>query len=103
MGRFKKGLILGGLLGAAITWLNTSTKGKEYRDKIASHLEPLFNELKESIKTLEGPTKEMWDALVERAVEEYSTKKALTVDIKNNLVKELKKRWDGTINDLKKD
>ncbi|MCX6782093.1 MAG: YtxH domain-containing protein [Candidatus Magasanikbacteria bacterium] len=93
MGRFKKGLVLGGIVGAGLMWLNATVKGKEYRAKLIAHLEPLYNELKESIMKLEGPTREMWDALVERAVEEYSAKKELAVDVKNNLIRELQKRW----------
>lgn len=93
MGNFKKGLFLGGLLGAAAVWLNATPKGKEMRAKMLDHLNPLFNELKESIKQLEGPTKEMYDALVERAVEEYATKKELAMDMKAVLIRKLKKKW----------
>lgn len=75
-------------------WLNATVKGKEYRSKLMAHFEPLYNELKESIKKLEGPTREMWDALVERAVEEYAAKKEMAVDMKNNLIKELQRKWD---------
>lgn len=98
MGRFKKGLFLGGLLGAAMMWLNATPKGKEMRAKLMLHLDPLYQELKASLKKLEGPTQEMYDALVERAVEEYANKKQLAEDMKNMLVKELKRRW----HDLKK-
>lgn len=101
MGRFKKGLFLGGLLGAALMWLNATSKGKEMRAKIADHLEPLFNELKVSLKQLEGPTQEMYDALVERAVAEYAVKKELAEDIKNQLVRQLKKRWSKLQHELK--
>ena len=93
MGRFNKGIFLGGLLGAALMWLNVTPKGKEMRAKMMAHLQPLYLELKESIKKLEGPTKEMYEALVDRAVEEYAAKKEMAVEMKNNLVKELKKKW----------
>lgn len=83
-------------------WLNATVKGKEYRAKILAHLDPLYNELKESIKKLEGPTKEMWDALVERAVEEYGAKKELAMDIKNNLIKELQKKWENLEGEIRK-
>jgi gas vesicle protein len=102
MGSFKKGLILGGALGAFLTWLNVTPKGKEMRDKIMQHLEPLYDELKFSIKQLEGPTQEMWDALVERAVEEYSNKKELAEEVKNNLIKQLKKKWYDLKKEIKK-
>ena len=93
MGKFNKGLVLGGLVGAALMWLNATPKGKELRLKLRLHAEPLFNELKLSLKQLEGPTREMYDALVERAVEEYGAKKELASDVKMLLVKELKRRW----------
>ncbi len=93
MGNFKKGLFLGGLVGAALMWLNATPKGKEMRAKLVLHLEPLYVELKASLKQLEGPTKEMYDALVERAVEEYGAKKQLAGEMRNVLMRELKKKW----------
>lgn len=101
MGNFKKGLLVGGAVGAFLTWLNFTPKGKEMRSQIMSHIEPLFNELKSSLKQLEGPTQEMYDALVERAVEEYAAKKELAIEVKNNLIRQLKKRWKEIENDLK--
>lgn len=102
MGNFKKGLLVGGAVGALLTWLNVTPKGKEVRSQILSHLEPLFNELKASLKQLEGPTKEMYDALVERAVEEYGAKKELAFEVKNSLIHQLKKRWKDLEKDLNK-
>jgi len=102
MGRFKKGLFLGGLLGAAMMWLNATPKGKEMRSKILEHLNPLYNELKASIKQLEGPTKEMWDALVERAVAEYSAKKEMAEDVKDQLIRQLQKKWCELEKEIKK-
>jgi gas vesicle protein len=102
MGKFKKGLFLGGLVGAGMMWLNATPKGKEMRAKLAAHLDPLYQELKASIKQLEGPTREMYDALVERAVEEYASKKQMADDMKQMLVKKLKKKWSEVKKDLGK-
>jgi len=102
MGRFKKGLFLGGLIGAAAMWLNATPKGKEMRSKMLEHLNPLYNELKISIKQLEGPTKEMWDALVERAVAEYSAKKEMAEDMKDQLIRQLQKKWCELEKEIKK-
>lgn len=102
MGTFKKGLFLGGLVGAGLMWLNATPKGKEMRAKMAAHFEPLFNELKASLKTLEGPTREMYEALVDRAVEEYGAQKELAEDVKNQLVRQLKKKWSEIEKSLKK-
>lgn len=101
MGNFKRGIFLGSALGAALMWLNATPKGKEMRAKIMTHLDPLYNELKVSIKQLEGPTRDMWDALVERAVEEYSTKKEMADDLKGVLVRKLKKKWNQLEKEIK--
>jgi len=102
MGRFRKGLLLGGLVGAALMWLNATPKGKEMRAKLLDHVNALYGELKESLKQLEGPTKEMYDALVERAVAEYAAKKELAVEMKNMLIKELKRKWKEMEKEIKK-
>jgi len=34
MGNFKKGLFLGGLLGAGLMWLNVTPKGREMKAKL---------------------------------------------------------------------
>lgn len=102
MGKFKKGLFLGGLIGAAAMWLNATPKGKEFRAKLAEHLNPLFNELKVSLKQLEGPTREMYEALVERAVAEYAAKRELADEVKTQLIKQLKKKWHEIQKDLAK-
>ncbi len=102
MGNFKKGLVLGGLVGAALMWLNVTPKGKEMRAKMLSHVNALYGELKESLMQLEGPTQEMYDALVERAVTEYAAKKELAIEMKNSMIRELKKRWVALEKELKK-
>ncbi len=102
MGRFNKGLLLGGAVGAALMWLNATPKGKELRAKIATHLDPLFQQLRQSISQLEGPTKEMYNALVERAVAEYASKKELAEDVKSQLIRQLKKKWAEIEKDITK-
>ncbi len=93
----KKGLIIGSLLGGAvgslITWLNFSREGKEMRQKMLEHTDALYTEIKNSLLKLEGPTRDMYEALVERASEEYALKKELAGKYKNVLVKELRKKW----------
>ena len=83
-------------------WLNATPNGKEMRAKLLDQANDLYGQLKESIKKLEGPTKEMYDALVERAVEEYAAKKEMAMDMKNQLVRKLKKRWKDLEKEIKK-
>jgi len=102
MGGFKKGLFLGGLVGATLMWLNATPKGKEMRARIMEYLDPLYNELKASLKQLEGPTKEMYEALVDRAVEEFAARKEMAEDLKMQLTRSLKKKWNELEKELKK-
>ncbi|MEK7084784.1 MAG: hypothetical protein AAB932_06120, partial [Patescibacteria group bacterium] len=50
MGKFKKGLFLGGILGAGLMWLNTTTRGKEKREEIFDHAAEIYRRVKEEIK-----------------------------------------------------
>ena len=102
MGGFKKGLFLGGLVGATLMWLNATPKGKEMLARIMEYLDPLYNELKASLKQLEGPTKEMYEALVDRAVEEFAARKEMAEDLKMQLTRSLKKKWNELEKELKK-
>ncbi|MDO8499452.1 MAG: hypothetical protein Q7S66_02220 [bacterium] len=102
MGKFNKGLFLGGLLGAGLIWLNATPKGKEMKAKIAEYLEPLYAELKISMTQLEGPTKEMYEALVDRAVEEFAARKDMAMDMKAVLIRKLKQKWADLEKEMKK-
>ena len=42
MGKFNKGVVLGGVLGAAIVWLNTTTKGKQYRTQLVDQAADIY-------------------------------------------------------------
>ena len=72
------------------------------RAQFFAQLEPLYNELKTSMKQLEGPTREMYEALVDRAMEEYDSKKELATDMKMMLTKQLKKKWNQLAKELKR-
>jgi len=102
MGKFKKGLFFGSLMGAGMMWLNATPKGKEMRSKLLEHSKPLYDELRDSLKQLEGPTKEMYEALVERAVAEYGDRKDMADEMKMMLIRDLKKKWKKLEKEIKK-
>jgi len=58
--------------------------------------------LKTSLKQLEGPTKEMYDALVERAVAEYAGKKKLAAEMTDHLIRQLKRKWKDLEKEIKR-
>ncbi len=49
MGNFKRGLVLGGLLGAGLAWLNLTTKGKAVRDEAIEHAAVVYERVKKEV------------------------------------------------------
>lgn len=92
--KFKKGLILGGLLaaGAVLGFLN-SKEGKELTEDLQKDLKVLAKHLKKSLHKLEDVTKESFDELAAATVEEYAKNKELANDVKETLTTALQAKW----------
>lgn len=92
--KFKKGLILGGLLaaGAALGFV-MSQEGQELTEELQKDLKTLAKRLKKNLHKLEDVTKESFDELVATIVDEYAQKKELASDAKNSLTGALKAKW----------
>lgn len=92
--KFKKGLILGGLLavGAAVGFA-MSKQGQELSEDLKKDFDSLMKHLKKSLHKLEDITKESFDELVVTVVDEYSEKKEMAVEAKEALTKALKVTW----------
>lgn len=104
--KFKKGLILGGLLavGAAIG-LAMTHEGKELTEEMQKDLKALAKHLKKNLADIEDVTKEKFDDIATTTVEEYVAKKELAEDTKKAFVKALQATWhdmEAEYNDLKK-
>lgn len=93
--KFKKGLILGGLLavGAALGFA-MSKEGKELTEDLQKDLKTLVKHLKKSLHDLQDITKESFNELVIVAVEEYAKEKELANDAKEALVRALQAKWE---------
>lgn len=77
MGRFKKGLFLGGLLGASAVWLNTTAKGRETKEKMTDAAADIYTDLKDSVlasKQWDKMTKQKYVKMVNKAVDQYIKK-----------------------------
>ena len=72
MGKFKKGLFFGGIIGAGITWLNSTKKGKQVRDEMLDHAADVYEKLLEDVKQTDK-----WKELSEH---EYTQKVSEFVD-----------------------
>lgn len=92
--KFRKGLILGGLLAvAAAVGFAMSEKGQELSEDLQKDLKTLAKQLKRKLHQLEDVTKENFDELVGTVVEEYAEKKELASDAKKALTTALQSKW----------
>ena len=92
--KFKKGLILGGLLavGAAIGFAMTK-EGQKLTEELQKDLKTLAKHLKKNLHQLEDVTKENFDELAANTVEEYAKKKELASEAKKSLITALQAKW----------
>ncbi len=91
---FKKGLILGGILAAgAVIGLSFTHEGQELTEELKKDLKSLAKKLKKNLHQLEDVTKDNFDELVTKIVDEYAAKKELALDAKDSLIAALRSQW----------
>lgn len=92
--KFKKGLILGGLLAAgAVIGFAMSKGGQKLTEKLQKDLKPLAKHLKINLHELQDITKESFNKLAAIVVEEYAKKKKLAINDKKSLITALQAKW----------
>lgn len=92
--KFKKGLILGGLLAAgAAVGFAMSKEGQQLSEDLQKDLKPLAKHLKKNLHQMQDVTKEKFDESVVAVVEEYAAKKEMAIDAKKSLIKALQAKW----------
>lgn len=92
--KFKKGLILGGLLAAgAALGFAMSKEGKALTEELQKDCKVLAKHLKKNLHKLEDVNKESFDTLVATVVSEYAKKKELADDAKKALINALQSKW----------
>ncbi len=90
MGKFKKGLFLGGLLGAGLMWLNTTKKGKELREQMLDHAAEVYVKLKEGVLSSDqykSLTKAKYVKLAKEYVDKYALENGLAENVKSMVMK----------------
>ena len=92
---FKKGLILGGILAAgAAVWLVMSKHGVALTADLKKDLEKLAKNVSKNLHRLKDVTKQDFDDLVVKIVDEYAETKDLAIGIKDEFVSLLQSRWN---------
>lgn len=105
MGRFKKGLFFGGLLGAGLMWLATTKKGREVREEMLDHAAAVYVKLKQKILASEvyaSMNKNKYAQLVKEYVDKYAVENGLAENVKNLVMKVVSAQWKNMQEELKK-
>lgn len=96
MGKFNKGLFLGGLFGGLVTWMNTTKKGKAVRDDLLQHATKAYElavtEIKGTDKWQDLQEHE-YVAKVRELVNRYAIENGLSDKVKGTLSTLLEKQW----------
>ncbi len=104
MGKFKKGIFLGGLFGAASMWLMTTTKGKHVRGQILDSATEMYGKLEKELKkteTYNKLTKARYTKLVKKYVDKYAVDSGLATEAKKMVVTLLNSQWKNIRKQLK--
>ncbi len=105
MGKFKKGLFFGGLLGAGLMWLSVTKKGKEVREQMLDHAAEVYVKIKQAVLTSEqykNLNKNQYVALVKQYVDKYAVQNGLAENVKNLIMKVVNSQWSRLREEMKK-
>lgn len=105
MGKFNKGLVLGGLLGAGLMWLNATKKGKEVREQMIDYASEVYEEVKEKVLASEGwekMTKSEYYKIVEKIVDKYAVENDLADTVRDMVTKIVNAQWGKITKEDKK-
>lgn len=105
MGKFKKGLFFGGLLGAGLMWMGTTKKGREMRDSLLDQAADVYEEVKTKVMKSDGwdkMTKQKYVAMVRDVVDTYAVQNGLAKEVKEMVVKVVGSQWKRLQAELKK-
>lgn len=97
MGNFKRGLLLGGLLGAGLAWLNLTTKGKAVRDEAIEHAAVVYERVKKEVMKSDAwkkMKKSDFTKQVQRIAEDYSAEIGLAKSTVLLIVSLVVKKWE---------
>ncbi|MBI2989689.1 MAG: YtxH domain-containing protein [Candidatus Magasanikbacteria bacterium] len=104
MGTFKKGFILGSLLGAGMVWLNATKKGRLLRDEILDQAALIYSKVLKQIQdsgSWEQLTKHKYVMMVKDTVNAYTAEHALPAQVKATILSILANQWSRLKKDAK--
>lgn len=105
MGKFKHGLLAGGLLGAGMMWLNTTKKGRAMRSEIMEAAHEVYGRVKEQMMASdqwETMSKHAFVQKVTEIVNTYAIENGLADNVKNLVIKVVSSQYQNIKKEMKK-
>lgn len=91
---FKKGLLVGTVIGGLGAFFAFSNKTSKMRKKLAVKFDDIFEEVISRTKDLTDLTKDSYESIVDEVVSKYQTTLDVSSDLVQQLEKDLKRKWD---------
>lgn len=105
MGRFNKGVFLGGILGLGLAWMTLTPNGRKTRDAVVDNATRVYEEVKKRLMesgAWEHVTKQKYIAMVREVVDKYAIQTGLAEKTKDILVKVVGSQWHRMQKEVKK-
>jgi hypothetical protein len=90
MGKFKKGLFFGSLLGAGLTWLNVTKKGRQTRSQLLDQAADVYGQVRKKLEAsgaMDKVTKNKYVSTVKEVVDKYAIENGMADKVKKMVVK----------------
>ena len=88
-----------------MVWLNTSTKGKKYRDQLLDQAADVYRDVEDRVResgALDKMTKNKYVGIVKEVVDKYAVDNEMAQSAKNIVVKLVGNQWSSVKKNLKK-
>lgn len=97
MGKIKKTLVLGGLLGAGLVWLTGTKKGKEVREQILDYSADIYMDVKKKVEKMDkkyNVSKSAFTKMVKETADTYFEKNPMAAAVKDVILKTVVSQWE---------
>ncbi len=96
MPTYTRGMFIGGIIGAAMMWLNTTKKGRQTKEQVITHAAQIYTDIKQQLltsKKWKKMKKSVYVDMVLQTVDVYSKTHTLPAPVKNMIARLLISQW----------
>lgn len=96
MGRFNKGIFLGGILGASLVWMSATKKGRQVREELFDHAAVVYAQVKDKLLASDAwknMSQSEYAATVKEIIDKYAVKTGLAKEMKAIVERMVRSQW----------